>query len=287
MKVSDFLEHNQEVFLQIESGERNAFSIPCRIKEVGDLSLLLLVTDRAEKVKDVLPGTKGILSGYQGPNEFKLSVKVIESNSLPELRLLLTELDLGKQRREYVRVDVNLPVHFQVVEKGRLEAIKDEYERGLRGQREPSLIPTRFWQREREEMEKMQDSEIILIQLMLGIHQKLDRVLSLAEKNMEIPFYQARAIDLSGSGIGIVAEGKFQPGDHLELRFTLPTVPPANIEALTKVVYLSSLKVLEGGNNNYHLGLHFVHIREESRDLIIWYTFQQQRRLLRERHRFT
>lgn len=285
MRISDLLEHDQEVFLFIGKETKKEESVPCRVKEVGDLSLLLRVIDKVDKLKYILPGTRAILFGYKGNSEFKLLLKIIESNSLPELRLMLTELDLGKQRREYVRVDVSFPVQFQPVEINMLDSIRDSYEKGIRGRREPSLIPTRLWQREREEIDKMEDFEVVLIQLMIGIHQKLDRVLSLAERNMQTALQEAKGVDLSGSGIGIVARGDFQPGDHLEMHFTLPIVPPTNIQALGKIVYSKTLEPYGAENNNYQLGLQFVYLNEEDRDLVIWYTFQQQRRFLKERHK--
>ncbi|MBI4594913.1 MAG: PilZ domain-containing protein [Candidatus Tectomicrobia bacterium] len=285
MRMPDFIDYNQEVLLQVEANGKKEFSLPCRVKEIRDASLLLLVIDGAEKIKNVLPGTQGTLFGFKGPNEYKVSVKIIEVNSLPEVRLLLTELDTGKQRREFVRVDASFPVLFQIVDPNILDVIKDEHEKGSRGQRDPSLIPMRFWQREREEMEKMQDFEIILIQMMLGIHQKLDLLVSLAEKKTPSPFKEARCFDLAGSGMGLIARGEFQAGDHLELRFTLPMIPPATIEALGKIVYVKSLSLPNVDKGDCQLGLQFIFINEDYRDLIIWYTFQQQRRLLRKRHR--
>jgi len=181
--------------------------------------------------------------------------------------------------REFIRVEDSLPVRYALLGHEDYEKVKKELEE--RGKGTTGLISfpaqTRYWKWEKLEGTQ-QDS--IVIQMLLGIHQKLDKLLKLLEKKEDSPFQEGLATDISGSGMRLKTDREFQPGDILHLKFDLPIIPPTTLEVLGKVMWVNS-----GEATEYYLGIHFISINEEDRDLIIRYTFLKQRMLLKERRK--
>lgn len=184
--------------------------------------------------------------------------------------------------RELIRVEASLPVKYALLTPEDYERIKKEFGEGKRGLAGGmASFPLQIKPGEWEKAEVAQQ-DLIIIQMLLGIHQKLDRLLKLLEEKEVSPFQEglAIAIDISGSGMRLEIDKELQYGNILHLKFDLPIIPPVALEVLGKVMWV---KALAQEPKKYHSGVHFTSINEGDRDLIIRYTFLRQRILLKER----
>jgi c-di-GMP-binding flagellar brake protein YcgR len=86
--------------------------------------------------------------------------------------------------------------------------------------------------------------------------------------------FKTHTYDLSGSGMSIRQKTSIPTGTVLEAKLTLPGEPSA-IKVLCKVVHCSNLSA-STEESLYHLGLHFLSIREADRTLIVRHVFRSQ-----------
>ena len=92
---------------------------------------------------------------------------------------------------------------------------------------------------------------------------------------------EALAVDISGSGVGILCPHPFEVGTRFKAVLNLPGNPPARLRVLAQVAILRTAAPPEQSLGKYHLGLGFDGINEDDRQELIRYVFQRQRVLLR------
>lgn len=91
-------------------------------------------------------------------------------------------------------------------------------------------------------------------------------------------FKKSLAVNLSGGGICLLLNDRFETGDLLECEMTFDQV--RNIEFYGRVVRFDES---EGeGKYSYKAGIAYIEIDESSREEVVRYIFQEQRKLLRK-----
>jgi len=86
--------------------------------------------------------------------------------------------------------------------------------------------------------------------------------------------FKAHTYDLSGSGLSIRQKASIPTGTVLEAKLTLPG-EQSSIKVLCKVVHCSNLNA-STEESLYHLGMHFLSIKEHDRTLIVRHVFRSQ-----------
>lgn len=108
---------------------------------------------------------------------------------------------------------------------------------------------------------------------------RLDR--GVAMSGLPVGPVEALAVDVSGSGVGILCSHPFEVGTRLKAVLNLPGNPPAHLCVLARVAILRAAAASEAALGRYNIGLGFDGINEDDRQELIRYVFQRQRALLR------
>jgi c-di-GMP-binding flagellar brake protein YcgR len=96
------------------------------------------------------------------------------------------------------------------------------------------------------------------------------------ESTPKVLSFKAHTYDLSGSGLSIRQKTSVPTGTVLEAKLMLPGEQSV-IKVLCKVVHCSNLNA-STEESLYHLGMHFLSIREPDRTLIVRHVFRSQMR---------
>lgn len=89
--------------------------------------------------------------------------------------------------REFIRVEDSLPIKHALIAHEDYERVKKGLEEGKKGLTGLTSLPPQIRPREGEKVELAQQDSIV-IQMLLSIHQKLDRLLKLLEEKEVSPF---------------------------------------------------------------------------------------------------
>lgn len=113
------------------------------------------------------------------------------------------------------------------------------------------------------------------------IDEKLDRIWEKLEdgesKNRFLEVVDT--VDISGSGINVLLRERIETGRMVHISMCLADACRGTIEVLGRVVRTSSF---EGGEKGvFATGIEFVDLNESEKDLLVKYTFSQQRKHIR------
>ncbi|NOZ26206.1 MAG: PilZ domain-containing protein [Nitrospirae bacterium] len=186
-----------------------------------------------------------------------------------ELLVEITDDLYDEERRSFFRVDDAFPVKIRRVGaaavKGSCPALVY-----------PSSLGTG------EPLTSLQDSA--LVTLLEDINNKLDFLLNaLVMKEAGVLNEEARAVNISASGIRFEIDEEFSPGDVVELRMLLPSHPPRTVVTVGEV---TRVNVLERGDSRvYDTAIEFVEMSDEVREEIIRYTLRRQRETIRKQRK--
>ncbi len=190
-----------------------------------------------------------------------------------------------KDSRRYVRVNGFFPILWERVPSSQVEKEKELFFQ------KRDLIPREPWDpfswatKSNWEIEGNPERESKLEIVLSGINIKLDLILNLLMKKEVDPIYNTspREVNISGAGLRIRAEEKFEVGSFYKLRMLLPILPSRVVQALGRVVRVN--EIVENGKRMTEGSFAFDVISEEDREIIIHYTFKRQREILREKKR--
>ena len=116
---------------------------------------------------------------------------------------------------------------------------------------------------------------------MESLNEKLDMLVQLlAASDNEMADHPTHNVNLSASGLSFQSEEPLEVGTNVEIKFL---VFPAYICVLAygEIVHCAKPQVLQG-KRTYMLGVHFTHIRENDRELVIKHVMHKQSALIRE-----
>ena len=198
--------------------------------------------------------------------------------------ILLNNQGIGQQqRREFVRIEVSLPVQCRKIREEDLPERQEEL--ALR----PSSLEGMGWNtariadKKRDNVDSEGDFNLLSLRLLWEISNKLNRLIDILEHNdlRDLEKWEARVLDLSGSGIRISSPREINVDEYLQLEMDIPLLPIAVVACIGKVVWTKSITGKD--SVRWEAGLKFVAINEDDREEIIRFIFQQQRMLLRAR----
>lgn len=114
------------------------------------------------------------------------------------------------------------------------------------------------------------------------IDEKLNRILEKIEGSektgREIQVFDT--VDISGSGISLVLSEKPETGSMIRLSILLPDYPYGRFDVTGRVVRSVERKNKEG-RSVFLTGVEFTELGEKEKDRLIQYTFQQERKKIR------
>ncbi len=121
-----------------------------------------------------------------------------------------------------------------------------------------------------------------LAEFLIQIDTKLDRLINILgpEKVGEDQIEVKETANISGSGICLKLSEPLEVGQLLQISLRIPLFPSGVFNTYGEVVRVGSNEYAEG--NLFDVGIRFLDIREEERELLIAYSFSQQRKIIRE-----
>ncbi|VAX27377.1 hypothetical protein MNBD_NITROSPIRAE02-27 [hydrothermal vent metagenome] len=228
-----------------------------RVTEVDGVNFRL----GSDCVVSGLKGQKVLIC--QGNTETMAIVKDIRGK---ELFLEVSDDLYEDERRSFFRVDDAFPVKIKKV--GKLSV------------RSPVFLSQPTDKKTAEIGSGSQESG--LVPLLQEINSKLDFLLdTLVLKDVGVLNEEARAVNISASGIRFEIDEEFEPGDVLELKMLLPSYPPVAVLSFGEVARVGVLE--RDGRRVYDTAIGFVEMTDEVRDEIIRYTLRRQREIIRKR----
>lgn len=186
------------------------------------------------------------------------------------MRDLIPEAKLRKrERRKYFRVNDFLPVAVKKI---------DEDPETMRGKTIPGLQSGAGCPASSGEVAE-EGINPVLWRMLVEINQKLSVLLDntyLANQGLcNIP---TRKVCISASGIRVVGEEKFEPGDGVEIRMLLT----ANT-SFWMVIYGKVVRVTQLGGSKWETAIEFTEMGDEVQNTIGTYIISRQREMI---HRF-
>lgn len=168
--------------------------------------------------------------------------------------------------REYSRVDAFIPIQVRLV---------PVEERGSVRSRSSSEAPS-------VQLKPLPDlDDAALNECLKIINSKLDMILDLLTiRSNDIYALEPSHVNISGSGMCLVAKEAYAVGDMLEIKMTLPTSGEDVF-----YVYGQVVKLGEESLSRHRTFVRFTVIDEDIRDQIVKFVFEKQREDLRKKKR--
>ena len=185
---------------------------------------------------------------------------------------------LPNEKREYVRAVLStqakvrlLSIHEMLQLKSRQADEDPAWAAGLQGpEQEASSVPRAF----------LSDLAEFLIQL----DEKMDRIMAQLNPEGRADPNQVKVketIDISGSGMRMVMNGKVDVGQQMLISMRMPGFPMGLFRAYGEVVRVEPCSNTSHAKGTCQVGIRFVDVSEDKRERLIAYTFQQQRKKIR------
>jgi len=184
-----------------------------------------------------------------------------------------------KERRSFVREDINFQVRFRKVP-------KEEYERVRKSSNPEGSLHKKKLIINVADTDNKNSSIILdasLVDLLLQINEKLDRIMAMLSRD-EVEqggLAQGTGVNISGSGMNLVVYKLVESGQIIHTNFILSKFPLVDVDVFGKVVRVTP--IVENGKTAYQLGIEFLDIDPDDREKIIAWVFQKQREAIRNR----
>jgi hypothetical protein len=118
-----------------------------------------------------------------------------------------------------------------------------------------------------------------LWKMLCDINSKLDLILDRLFGNIqETEGVETKEISLSASGMSFRTQNQFDVGDLVEVKMFLPLHPPVWI-----IVYGNIVRFDKIDNEEHEVGIRFLEMEDEIRDILSFYTIKRQRELIMKR----
>ncbi len=124
-----------------------------------------------------------------------------------------------------------------------------------------------------------------LIEFLVGIDDKLDQILTLLTESEDCKeqYKQGLGVDISATGMGIIADLPVVPQQTIQANITLSRVPLINLDVYGEVIQV--MPAAKGDKRMYHIGIRFLDLNANDKEKIIKCVFQNERAAIRERKR--
>jgi hypothetical protein len=190
------------------------------------------------------------------------------------------------EKRDSVRADLRAEVQFFVLEAQEYETAKDQGRLEQQCGRGFLCPPMQSPVEEGGSSVTGATVDPSLVDFLLQIEDKLDRILKLLEKHgmgSDVSAQVGEGLDISGSGMRLLSEKEVKPGQILDARFRVLRYPVISLQVFGKVVRVQPTE--KGGTKLYEIALEFVDLDKDIKEWIISYVFQKQRETIRSEKR--
>jgi hypothetical protein len=187
----------------------------------------------------------------------------------------------GKERRESLRLQVRLPLFYEIVDPQLAEGEAVHILAGTGSEDEVAIESERFWHSE-DLGERMEEQFNQLSRFLSQVDSKLDYLIALAE-GREVPQpagYQVYMLDISGAGLSFLDSRVHELGTLLKTRVQINRFPLEEIATLSKVVRCLPF---EGQEGRFEIGVRFETVRGVDREKIFHFISRAERTILRQR----
>jgi len=168
-------------------------------------------------------------------------------------------------RRDYFRVDILIPVKWQLLNNAEINLVKDGLGSSL-------LSESRFKSPLEQIEDDVPDEEDEHIQRSLHIlNRKLDLIINMLLSQSQPSSSKDNILEISGSGLKFKTTEKIDPGAFLKMNLVIPGTPPFQLELISETVRV------EKTETGYLIASKIVCIDDDARDYIIKMIFQRQR----------
>jgi hypothetical protein len=254
LKYKKYFRIEDQVKMLIRLNDKNFIDNYTEISEIKDDRVRLEVLGGGVRVHELADkiGTDVSLSGSSGWGLYRCNALLEEVISNKEIRVrLVGEVD-EQQRREYFRLDVELPVIYAFPADNHKTAVTEQ------------------WILRRKQYLSMPEP------VMLS-HEKGYKVVGWLGGDALMP----QKINLSGGGVRMKADEFIEPGRKMLVDIFLPLAPPCIVSTVAEVVRCSEIRLNWESGVNFTTALKFVHIDEKDCESIISFIFSEQRTKLK------
>jgi hypothetical protein len=211
-----------------------------------------------ELIGNGLPAEPGLhkhadvqVTGWSGWALNRCAAMIVSITNNKQICIKLSGPITEEQRREYFRLDVEMPVIWSIP-----------------GDQQLGIVET-FWETERE----------LLLSLPPPImmeHKESFKVVRWKGKKEILP----QKLNLSGGGIRLKMPDYIEPGTLVTVDLFLPLFPPRDIHIVAEVLRCNEITLQWQKGDSFITAMCFHCISEKDRESIISFIFSEQRRLL-------
>jgi len=184
------------------------------------------------------------------------------------------------EKRDCVRAELCVDVHFSILEAGEYEGLKKRGE--LSSKRFPTSAGNQMLGTEDESFGgKGVDPR--LVDFLIHIEDKLDKILNILAQQEQggRAVFVGRGLDIGGGGMRIQCEKEVLPGQILDAQFRIFRYPVISLRVFALVVRVDD--VGDNGGAWYEVALEFLDLEVPDKEWIISYVFQAQREAIRSK----
>jgi hypothetical protein len=219
----------------------------------GDLVLLELYGQGLPAEQAAQAGAPVIVTSREGWALYRCEAVLAETITGREIRLRFVGAVEVKQRREFFRMDVQIPVYYTLPSDQQMSTVLQEW--GLRQQQSQNGLPP--------EIDFTEESFKVIDW----------------DGGKEV---QPARINLSGGGLRLKVRDSLAYGAMLHLDIFLPVLPLRVIQAVGSVVRSRELLLSMDRHSYFSTAMAFKFIDTRDREAIISYIFNEQRNRLRQ-----
>lgn len=184
----------------------------------------------------------------------------------------------SNERRSYARADTSFKVAFTLISREEYERVADS------GEEIFSPIMARQGVNLADMAEGAQGSiDTGIIHFFVQVNEKLDQILTLLadkENHSDLP-REGVGTNISGSGMRLMVEDPLDPGQIIHAKFLLVNPPLVFVDILGEVVRVEPMEKKTG--SSYELGVKFLSLNDDDKEMIIAAVFRRQREAIRKR----
>jgi c-di-GMP-binding flagellar brake protein YcgR len=170
-------------------------------------------------------------------------------------------------RREYSRVDAYIPCDYRIVPLEERPHVKAR----ISGD---NIAP------ERRHTANRANSDPVLEEWLQILNSKLDSILHLMRLRQDgysgLPY---KAVNISGGGMSFSMPEAIPLGEILEIKITLTFQQPVILNIYGEVVKSDFM------NGGHLIAVHYIHMDDSIRDMIVRFVFEREREIIRETRR--
>jgi len=246
---AQYFKKGQQVKLAIISSGRMSREINGEVADVaGDTARIEILGEGIpEALSAKKPGTRLSLAGWSGWGFYQTDIIVEDFVSAKEIAVSFIGGIEEKQRREYFRLDVSLPVRMVHPEVQSPVGIRAQWTAACK--KSLSAPPPRMAPAGRSHKVMLPGGHDI----------------------------QPQNINLSGGGIRLRTPAAIGLGNLVHVELYLPLAPPRMINTVAEVLRCNELTLRVEKESVFIAALKFTHIDEQDREAIIAYLFAEQR----------